>query len=741
TGLFATALLLSGASVALPAAYAVDNVTITGTVVDPGGDPVADYPVFVYRKDPGSGGWSLVGDVAYTNGSGSYTAAGTTAGTYRVSFGDGTGEFLPEFWNNARSLGQATDVPADTGQVVPNINATLDLGGVITGRVTDVDNSPLAGADVDVFRRPSPGVWESIYDEGSTITTDGSGNFSVVGLPTGTYRVGASKSSTSARVFYNGSRTVESATDVPVTQGSTAALGDLRLRAASAITGVVTDSLSGNPLPDIRVTAARFVDNQWSVDSVCVGSSPPAKGSAVTGGNGRYTIFGLDAGEYRIEFCDPATGSPHAFEYSGNATSLAGGTSINLAAYQVYGSDVSTVLEPGGTISGTISVPGGGHPECVDVRAYQQVAQQWVLAPTSFRTDRTTGSYTLEGLNTGPYRLQAQKAQGCNGDAGVVPSWATTYSGSADTIETATAVPATRGAPTPDVDITMKAGGAGPSGRVTATNGEAAPGLVPTVYRKVGTVWTVYRTFGTTGPDGAYSIDDLATGTYRMGFVDPTGTTATRYWGAQDVHQARDFTVSQGQASAQIDVNLAERVTDVVTVPSITGTPMVGLALTANPGTFSPEAGSHTYQWLADGVAIRGATGKYFVPTAAQVNRRLSVQTTGSGAGYASSAATTSGLTSVVRKRPVAASVTAANTRTADVLTVRTGQRFTSGAPVTFYRQVGRSWSRITARRLNSAGAVALSVPDRKKKATTYYAVVGATGSTNADNSNAVRIK
>ncbi|MCW2846304.1 MAG: hypothetical protein JWR90_278, partial [Marmoricola sp.] len=42
TGLFATALLLSGASVALPAAYAVDNVTITGTVVDPGGDPVAD---------------------------------------------------------------------------------------------------------------------------------------------------------------------------------------------------------------------------------------------------------------------------------------------------------------------------------------------------------------------------------------------------------------------------------------------------------------------------------------------------------------------------------------------------------------------------------------------------------------------------------------------------------------------------------------------------------------------------
>jgi surface antigen len=58
--------------------------------------------------------------------------------------------------------------------------------------------------------------------------------------------------------------------------------------------------------------------------------------------------------------------------------------------------------------------------------------------------------------------------------------------------------------------------------------------------------------------------------------------------------------------------------------PAITGTAKVGVPLRASTGTWSP-AGSYTYQWSANGVAIAGATTSSFTPTAAQLGRRIGV--------------------------------------------------------------------------------------------------------------------
>jgi hypothetical protein len=68
-------------------------------------------------------------------------------------------------------------------------------------------------------------------------------------------------------------------------------------------------------------------------------------------------------------------------------------------------------------------------------------------------------------------------------------------------------------------------------------------------------------------------------------------------------------------------------------VPIISGTPKVGLPLTAQPGVW-PGGITPTYQWLAGGAAITGATGTTFVPTAAQAGRTISVRATGVGDGF-----------------------------------------------------------------------------------------------------------
>ena len=72
-----------------------------------------------------------------------------------------------------------------------------------------------------------------------------------------------------------------------------------------------------------------------------------------------------------------------------------------------------------------------------------------------------------------------------------------------------------------------------------------------------------------------------------------------------------------------------------VTAPVITGTPKSGRALTASSGTWSVEGASYTYQWLANGSAIPGATAATFTPADAQIGQRMGVRVVAALTGYA----------------------------------------------------------------------------------------------------------
>ncbi|MEU7886523.1 N-acetylmuramoyl-L-alanine amidase [Microbispora bryophytorum] len=74
--------------------------------------------------------------------------------------------------------------------------------------------------------------------------------------------------------------------------------------------------------------------------------------------------------------------------------------------------------------------------------------------------------------------------------------------------------------------------------------------------------------------------------------------------------------------------------------PAVSGTPKIGRTLTASPGTWTPSPEKVTYQWLRDGVAVKGATGRTYHLTGHDRGARVAVRVTVSAKAYAKAVAT-----------------------------------------------------------------------------------------------------
>lgn len=128
-----------------------------------------------------------------------------------------------------------------------------------------------------------------------------------------------------------------------------------------------------------------------------------------------------------------------------------------------------------------------------------------------------------------------------------------------------------------------------------------------------------------------------ATGTtYTPGAADEGKPVAVRV--AASVAQAMD----PGTATSESTALVAPDPTTVSnrTAPRITGTPQVGQTLSTTEGSWTNEPTSFSYQWLADGVAIGGATRSTHELGAAEAGKLVTVRVTASKAGLTSGTAT-----------------------------------------------------------------------------------------------------
>ena len=225
----------------------------------------------------------------------------------------GSVHYLSQYYDGASDISSATDVTVTAGSTTPNIDASLVLGGNITGTVTGAAHTGLD--DITVMVYPS-----GSYDWVDQATTDSDGSYRINGLATGSYVVEFGDfSSAQAFQYFNNKTTYESANVVSVSAGQTTSGIDAQILTAGHITGTVT--LDGGDPGFVQVVAYDALGN--SITQCFTGSE---EGYA----DGSYDLIGLPSGSYRVLFnFDGAI-----MKYYNNKDSLAAADPIVVTAGQ-----------------------------------------------------------------------------------------------------------------------------------------------------------------------------------------------------------------------------------------------------------------------------------------------------------------------------------------------------------------------------------------------------------------------
>jgi hypothetical protein len=301
---------------------------ITGTISGPTGHDLAGTTVYAFSTaDP----YDEVGNGSVA-ANGSYTISNLAPGTYHVEWQARNDGNYAEAWYAGTTVAaeqpDATAVTVSAGAVT-TANFPIPLPAEIEGRVT----AKATGAGVE-------GVGIEVYDDHGLIVgyseTSADGTYLVGGLLPGTYRVqflttsededlGEGATPTLAFQFYNNSATFAGAQTLTLVAGATASGINAALVAGGAISGTVTDADGGAPLDTATVN---LLD---------------AKGNIVetteTNPDGTYTLYGVPAGTYYVEF-DAATlysdeseaADSYALEFYGGKATLEGSTAVTVVA-------------------------------------------------------------------------------------------------------------------------------------------------------------------------------------------------------------------------------------------------------------------------------------------------------------------------------------------------------------------------------------------------------------------------
>jgi hypothetical protein len=152
--------------------------SIGGTVTNADAQPVDEASVLVFDERG-----EVVG-VAQTSPTGEYSVLSLATGTYEVLIQPPFEvNLVPQFYANEPSLADATPVSVKVEKKTP-ANVTLQIGGKISGRVTDaVTHDPLAGVSVGATNADGFELFFGFAE------TNENGEYTIVGLASGSYNL------------------------------------------------------------------------------------------------------------------------------------------------------------------------------------------------------------------------------------------------------------------------------------------------------------------------------------------------------------------------------------------------------------------------------------------------------------------------------------------------------------------------------------------------------------------------
>jgi hypothetical protein len=221
------------------------------------------------------------------------------------------------------------------------------------------------------------------------------------------------------------------------------------------------------------------------------------------------------------------------------------------------------------------------------------VLGQWVRVSdveTRNASNVTTGSYVLDGLAPGTYRVHFVPD-----DYGWIEQW----SGGASTPEHADTFSLTPGGSQRVDAILMPSGRL--SGEVTTPSGNASD-VNAYAFRRVGDSWEPWS-FGGAHASNRFHIGRVPPGRYLIKYVSDIYT--TKWWNdASSMASATEVVVGPGEWIENLDVSLQLGEPDRpinLAHPVLLGKPMVGAELSFDPGRWSPEASGYFPYWFIDG--------------------------------------------------------------------------------------------------------------------------------------------
>ncbi len=385
---------------------------------------------------------------------------------------------------------------------------------------------------------------------------------------------------------------------------------------AAATTGAISGVVNGpeGPLTGVQVTA--YVPHpdyagEWNI-----------VGTTSTDATGSYTLSGLAARSYQIEFVDP--GRNYVTEYYDDVTSLNVATPVPVGTTTVTGIDATLGLPS--HITGTVrDTAGAGIPSVLVTALRFDPVNGWVTDQTALTDD--LGAYDVPGLSHGIHLVEFRPYGSQSG------RYRLEYWDDAASKDEATDVTVAPASTVNGIDAVLASvtGAGRVLGAVTGMGGEAVSGAVVTAYSRDATTDTwVSRTRALTDAVGEYSLGGLAPGTYRVGFAYDDH--AAEFWqDAGSLAEATDVVVGSSATVSGIDAQLASAPITNTSPPTVTGDAVVGGTLTATTGSWQPGTGfSYEYEWLADDEPIAGATGSQYQPGSADLGKAISVRVTAS---------------------------------------------------------------------------------------------------------------
>ncbi len=364
---------------------------IAGTVTDAvTGDPLQGIHVEIWNPD----GFFVRSGT--TDAAGRYVSAGSLlSGTYFVST-DNPYDYIDELYDDRPCPGGAhsgcdpttgESVQVTLGTTVDGIDFALSPAGSISGTIIDASTgSGTEGARVE--------IWDAAGDFAGSATTDSLGGYVVGGLAAGTYFAGTDTSQFLDELYDDlpcpggtpGGCDVTTGSPIEVVVNTVTPGIDFVLDRQGGISGVVTDAMTGDPVPSIEVNIYN--------------ASGSYRGSDYTDAAGTYSVGGLDAGHYCAltgNYADYAAALYDDLACSAGCT-VTTGTPIDVEI-NVTTSGIDFALDQLGKISGTVTDSATGDPLA------SVLVEIW-NASGSYETGRSTdssGNYAVEGLEPGTY--------------------------------------------------------------------------------------------------------------------------------------------------------------------------------------------------------------------------------------------------------------------------------------------------------------------------------------------------